>query len=78
MKFERPSWQNYVAACTGKLGGRLLAARATDGAVLAQYELPAAPVWDSLAAARGRLYLSLEDGSVICFGPAGSHQPARH
>jgi len=70
MKFDGPSYRNYVAAYTGQLGGRLLAVRASDGTQLDEYELQSAPVWDSLAVADGRLYLSLEDGSVVCLGPA--------
>jgi hypothetical protein len=45
-----------------------LAVSATDGKLLAEHELKAAPAWDSLAAANGRLYLSLEDGTVRCMG----------
>jgi hypothetical protein len=70
MKFDQPTWQNYEASYTGKLGGRLLAISATDGQLLAEHTLPAAPVWDSIAVARGRLYISLDDGSVECRGPA--------
>jgi len=33
---------------------------------LAQYKLDSAPVFDGMAAANGRLYLSLENGRVLC------------
>ena len=68
MKFDDPSYTNYVAAYNGELGGRLLAVSATDGAVLAEHELEAAPAWDGIAAANGRLYIGLEDGTVQCLG----------
>jgi outer membrane protein assembly factor BamB len=47
-------------------GARLLAVAASDGAVLASYHLESAPVFDGMAAVAGRLYLTLEDGSVVC------------
>jgi hypothetical protein len=69
MKFDDPSYKNYVAAYNGKLGGRLLAISVTDGAKLAEYKLSAAPVWDSIAIAQEQLYISLADGTVQCLGP---------
>jgi outer membrane protein assembly factor BamB len=68
MKFDDPSYKNYVAAYNGELGGRLLAVSATDGKQLAEYKLSAAPVWDSIAIAHGQLYISLADGTVQCLG----------
>jgi outer membrane protein assembly factor BamB len=68
MKFDDPSYENYVSAYNGELGGRLLAVSATDGRKLAEYELDAAPVWDSIAIANGQLYIALEDGTVQCLG----------
>jgi len=70
MKFDEPTWQNYEASYTGKRGGKLLAISATDGKLLAEHRLPTAPVWDSIAVARGCLYISLADGSVECRGRA--------
>ncbi len=58
----------YEAAYAGKLGGVLWAASAADGKKLAEYKLDAAPSWDGLAAADGRLYVSLSDGTVMCMG----------
>ena len=68
MKFDDPSYKNYVAAYNGELGGRLLAVSATDGRKLAEYKLNAAPIWDSIAIANGQLYISLTDGTVQCLG----------
>jgi hypothetical protein len=47
----------------------LLAVSAADGKTLAQTELPSVPLFDGLAAAGGRLYISLENGAVACLGP---------
>jgi len=62
---DEPAAQ-YEASYEGRLGGVLWAVSPTDGKKLAEYKLPAAPAWDGMAAARGKLYLSLKDGSVIC------------
>lgn len=55
------------AALEGKRGSLLVAVSAADGRELAAYRLDSAPVFDGLAAARGRLYLSRLDGNVVCF-----------
>jgi outer membrane protein assembly factor BamB len=41
---------------------------AADGRKLAEYALPAMAVWDGLAAADGRLYVSLQNGAIVCKG----------
>ena len=38
-----------------------------DGRKLAEYKLDAPPVWDSMAAAGGRLYLCTTDGQIRCY-----------
>jgi outer membrane protein assembly factor BamB len=58
--------QDPHGAWQGRQGGRLAAFAADTGQLLAEYPLPAPPVWDAMAAAGGRLYLSLTDGSVLC------------
>ncbi|UCC98989.1 MAG: PQQ-like beta-propeller repeat protein, partial [Phycisphaerales bacterium] len=68
MKFEDSTFENYVAAYNGHLGGRLLAVSAADGKQLAQYKLKAAPAWDGIAIANKNLYIALEDGTVQCLG----------
>jgi outer membrane protein assembly factor BamB len=50
----------------GQKGGRIWAARAKDGAKIAFRDLPAPPVWDGLAAARGNCVIALKDGTVLC------------
>jgi outer membrane protein assembly factor BamB len=44
----------------------LMAISASDGTELAQYQLDSSPVFDGMAAAYGRLYVSMEDGSLLC------------
>ncbi|MCK4963623.1 MAG: PQQ-like beta-propeller repeat protein, partial [Dehalococcoidia bacterium] len=50
--------------------GLLMAISASDGTELAQYQLNSSPVFDGMAAAYGRLYVSMEDGSLLCLAPA--------
>ncbi|NOZ23317.1 MAG: PQQ-binding-like beta-propeller repeat protein, partial [Planctomycetes bacterium] len=49
-------------------GAMLLAVSPDDGKELARYPLDSAPVWDGMAAANGRLYLSLHNGRLVCYG----------
>ena len=56
----------YVAGA----GGRLAVLDAQTGGTLGELETPP-PAWDGLAAAEGRLFLSTEDGRLVCFAAAG-------
>ena len=47
-------------------GGFLRIINREDGAELAEIDLPAPPVHDGMAAAGGRVFVTLTDGSVIC------------
>ncbi len=49
-------------------GGFLQTLSVNQGAALGEQQLEASPVWDGLAAAAGRLYVALEDGTVVCLG----------
>lgn len=53
-------------AWEGRKGAVLAAFAADDGKKIAEYELPAPPAWDGMAATRGRLFISTSDGSIIC------------
>ena len=53
-------------AWEGRKGGILAAFAAGDGKMLAEYKLPAPPVWDGMAAANGRLFISTSGGDIIC------------
>jgi len=47
-------------------GALLLAVDASNGATLAQYRLKAPPVFDGMAAVANRLYMTLENGNIVC------------
>jgi hypothetical protein len=53
---------------TGKKGARLWALSAENGEKLAEQKLDSIPIFDGMAAAYGRLYISMEDGSLRCLG----------
>ena len=53
-------------AFTGESDAKLLAVSASDGKVLAQTDLPAAPTWDGMAAARGDIFVTTRDGRLLC------------
>jgi hypothetical protein len=55
------------AALIGKRGALLWAVSTEDGAKLAELPLSTPPAWDGMAAASGRLYMTMADGSVRCF-----------
>jgi len=48
--------------------GVLMAFAGKDGQKMARYPMPAQPVFDGMAVARGRLYVSMCNGHVACFG----------
>ena len=56
------------AVFLGRQGALLCAVAAADGRPLAQYTLESPPVFDGMIAARGQLFVSLENGSLVCFG----------
>jgi len=53
-------------AWRGKRGALLWVVATDDGKRLAEYKLDALPIFDGLSAAAGRLYLSTQDGRVLC------------
>jgi len=58
---------DLAKAYEGRMGGILWAASASTGEKLAEYKLDAAPVWDSIAVAEGRVYIATQDGTLRCF-----------
>ena len=57
-----------MATFEGRQGGVLRAYSAADGKLLVEQKLEASPVLDGLIAARGKLLMSMTDGTVVCFG----------
>jgi hypothetical protein len=59
-----------AAAFEGEEGSLLWAVSAADGRKLAEMPLEETPVFDGLAAAGGRLYMTTQQGAVVCLaGP---------
>jgi len=56
------------AALEGRKEGVLWAVSMADGKKLAEYPLQSPPIFNGMAAAGGRLYLSAKDGKVLCYG----------
>ncbi len=56
------------AAFEGKKGVFLRIVNAADGKTVSQISLPAMPAFDGMSTAGGKLYISLQDGTVTCFG----------
>ena len=57
----------YESAYKGELGGIMRAVSKKDGSTLADYNLDSPIRWDGLAAADGKLFMSMEDGNVMCW-----------
>ncbi len=56
------------AAFLGRQAALLCAVAAEDGRQLAEYKLESPPVFDGMIAASGRVFASLQNGSLVCFG----------
>jgi outer membrane protein assembly factor BamB len=52
----------------GRQGGLLQIVACSDGQTLARLTLDSPPVWDGMAVANNRLFISSTDGSVQCWG----------
>lgn len=50
--------------------GKLIVHDGAQGRLLAEYDLPACPVFDGMSAADGRLLIALIDGQLLCLRPA--------
>jgi len=59
--------KDALAALEGREGARLWIVSAESGDKLGEYQLDSAPVFDGMAIADGRLFLSLNDGTLACF-----------
>ena len=61
-----------LGAFEGRMGGVLRIVDKADGRTVSEEKLVSEPVFNGAAAAGERLFLSLEDGSVVCFGGPSS------
>ena len=64
----RAKLAEQAASLYDKKGALLLAVSAGDGNEIKQYHLDSTPVFDGMAAAGGKLYLTTTSGKVLCFG----------
>ena len=60
------------ALLRGKQGGIMWAVSARTGKKLSEYKLDTLPVWDGMAAADGKLYMTTMNGEVQCFSAKGT------
>jgi hypothetical protein len=57
-----------LAAFEGRKGGVLRILAKADGQLASEHRLAQPPVFNGAAAANGRLFLSLEEGTLMGFG----------
>lgn len=62
--------REQVDAYVGKKGSMLWVVLAANGQKQAEHHLDELPVFDGMAAAYGRLYMTTVDGNVVCMGKA--------
>jgi hypothetical protein len=58
------------AAYEGRSGAVVWVCSEEDGRKVAQYKLESPVVWDGMAAAGEKLFVSTSHGSLVCFAPA--------
>jgi len=56
-----------LGAFEGRKGGVLWFLRTDDGSKVAEYRLDSPPVYDGVAVAGGRLYMTTANGEIVCF-----------
>ncbi|MBT3376960.1 MAG: PQQ-binding-like beta-propeller repeat protein [Lentisphaerae bacterium] len=66
--------KDIQASYQGRKGGLLWTMSTKDGRAIGELELPAAPVWDGLAAVGERVYVSLKDGTVLGLTESGTRK----
>jgi len=52
----------------GRAGGKLRILESETGTPVRKVDLDAPPMWDGMAVASGRLFVTMKDGSVNCLG----------
>jgi len=69
---ERAMVDRLAKAYDSTEGGKILAVSASDGKILTSSGLDSPPVFDGMAVARGRMYLSAKNGELVCLAPESS------
>ncbi len=67
-ELEQDRAEQTEACFLGQLGAELHLVNAADGNSLAQYKLESSPVFDGMIVLQVKVLMSLQDGSVVCFG----------
>jgi hypothetical protein len=67
---DKTALERQSGLWTGKDGAVLHAVRKSDGTTVAEQRLDAIPVFDGMIAAEGKLFISLENGHLICLDGA--------
>ena len=57
-----------LAGFHGRRGVYLQVVSTEDGSTLARHTLQAMPVFDAMSAADGKVFMALQDGTVVCWG----------
>ena len=55
-----------LGAFEARKGERLRQLSSTDGATIEKHDLPSPPMFNGLAVARGRVFISLKNGTLAC------------
>ncbi|MFW6107075.1 MAG: PQQ-binding-like beta-propeller repeat protein [bacterium] len=79
---DSPDPEEALAAVEGKRGGVLWVLSAPDGKKLAEHSLESPPVFDGMAVAERRVYITTRRGALLCLGgrraaDTGSRSEAR-
>jgi len=67
-ELEQKNAEEAESFFLGRRGAEFHLINAADGKPLTQYNLESSPVFDGMIVAHGKVLMSLQDGSVVCFG----------
>ncbi len=68
LRFENPV--EALEAFRGQRGASVRVVSAKDGSTVKEFKLEGTPVGDGMSVADGRMFISLNDGTVTCYGSA--------
>ena len=63
--------REQLEALNGNRGSKLLVVNATNGKILSEANMESVYVFDGMAGAYGRVYVSMVDGTLRCLGRSG-------
>jgi hypothetical protein len=79
-KFNHPDTLPKLAAqenaLYGSMGSILRTVSMEDGQTVSEYALESVPVHDGMSSANGKLFITLENGSIVCMGELEASQPS--